>query len=49
MRQVCYGHGQKRVRLTLCSGARHLSKFWKNSEPVGGAENDVSLEAILEA
>jgi cysteine synthase A len=35
--------------LIFCSGARHLSKFWKNTEPVGGAMNDVSLEKIIEA
>jgi cysteine synthase A len=35
--------------LTFLSGARHLSKFWKQTEPIGGAENDVSLDAILEA
>ena len=35
------------LSLTLHSGARHLSKFWKETGPVGGAQNDVSLDKIL--
>jgi cysteine synthase A len=34
--------------LIVFSGARHLSKFWKQTEAVGGAENNVSLDSILE-
>ncbi|KAF2132648.1 PALP-domain-containing protein [Dothidotthia symphoricarpi CBS 119687] len=43
------GPGHRIVTLLCDSGARHLSKFWANVEPVGGAENDVSLEKILGA
>ncbi|KAI4631641.1 uncharacterized protein J4E87_002347 [Alternaria ethzedia] len=43
------GPGHRIVTILCDSGARHLSKFWKNTEPVGGAENDVSLQAILDA
>ncbi|OAL07448.1 PALP-domain-containing protein [Phaeosphaeriaceae sp. SRC1lsM3a] len=43
------GPGHRIVTILCDSGARHLSKFWKTSEPVGSAENDVSLEAILGA
>ncbi|KAI8940257.1 hypothetical protein NX059_003959 [Plenodomus lindquistii] len=43
------GPGHRVVTILCDSGARHLSKFWKSTEPVGGAENDVSLQAILDA
>ncbi|KAF1944147.1 PALP-domain-containing protein [Clathrospora elynae] len=43
------GPGHRIVTILCDSGARHLSKFWKSTEPVGGAENDVSLHAILDA
>ncbi|QRC98293.1 hypothetical protein JI435_043730 [Parastagonospora nodorum SN15] len=43
------GPGHRIVTILCDSGARHLSKFWKQTEPVGGAVNDVSLEKILEA
>ncbi|KAF1912321.1 tryptophan synthase beta subunit-like PLP-dependent enzyme [Ampelomyces quisqualis] len=41
------GPGHRIVTILCDSGARHLSKFWKNTEPVGGAINDVSLDKIL--
>ncbi|KAH7123770.1 tryptophan synthase beta subunit-like PLP-dependent enzyme [Dendryphion nanum] len=41
------GPGHRIVTLLCDSGARHLSKFWANTEPVGGSENDVSLEKII--
>ncbi|KAJ4409019.1 Cysteine synthase 2 [Didymella pomorum] len=41
------GPGHRIVTLLCDSGARHLSKFWAQTKPVGGAENDVSLEQIL--
>ncbi|KAH6637996.1 tryptophan synthase beta subunit-like PLP-dependent enzyme [Boeremia exigua] len=41
------GPGHRIVTLLCDSGARHLSKFWAQTEPVGGADNDVSLEQIL--
>jgi cysteine synthase A len=37
----------RHLLICSCSGARHLSKFWANTEPIGGAENVVSLEDIL--
>ncbi|EOA88898.1 uncharacterized protein SETTUDRAFT_46471 [Exserohilum turcica Et28A] len=43
------GPGHRIVTILCDSGARHLSKFWKSTEPIGGAENDVSLQAILGA
>ncbi|KAF2855434.1 PALP-domain-containing protein [Plenodomus tracheiphilus IPT5] len=43
------GPGHRIVTILCDSGARHLSKFWKSTGPVGGAENDVSLQAILDA
>ncbi|KAB2106776.1 Cysteine synthase 2 [Alternaria gaisen] len=43
------GPGHRIVTILCDSGARHLSKFWKSTEPIGGAENDVSLQAILDA
>jgi len=43
------GPGHRIVTLLCDSGARHLSKFWAQTKPVGGAENDVSLEQILES
>ncbi|CAI6272478.1 unnamed protein product [Periconia digitata] len=41
------GPGHRIVTLLCDSGARHLSKFWANTEPIGGTEQDVSLENIL--
>lgn len=39
----------KRVVTVLCdSGTRHLSRFWKAAGDVGGAEDDFTLEQILE-
>ncbi|KAF1932373.1 uncharacterized protein M421DRAFT_55202 [Didymella exigua CBS 183.55] len=43
------GPGHRIVTLLCDSGARHLSKFWAQTKPVGGAENDVTLEQILNA
>ncbi|KAF2001166.1 PALP-domain-containing protein [Amniculicola lignicola CBS 123094] len=43
------GPGHRIVTLLCDSGARHLSKFWASTEPVGGAEGDISLDAILES
>ncbi|KAH7399285.1 tryptophan synthase beta subunit-like PLP-dependent enzyme [Pyrenochaeta sp. MPI-SDFR-AT-0127] len=43
------GPGHRIVTILCDSGSRHLSKFWKSTEPVGGTENDVSLEQILDA
>ncbi|PVI08190.1 PALP-domain-containing protein [Periconia macrospinosa] len=42
------GPGHRIVTLLCDSGARHLSKFWANTEPIGGTEKDVSLDNILE-
>ncbi|KAF1839937.1 PALP-domain-containing protein [Cucurbitaria berberidis CBS 394.84] len=42
------GPGHRIVTILCDSGARHLSKFWK-TETIGGAEDDVSLEGILDA
>ncbi|OAL55724.1 PALP-domain-containing protein [Pyrenochaeta sp. DS3sAY3a] len=42
------GPGHRIVTILCDSGARHLSKFWK-SQSIGGAEDDVSLEKILDA
>lgn len=47
MRQVRHFDSTPTYPLTFRSGARHLSKFWAQTKPVGGAENDVSLEQIL--
>ncbi|KAF2799118.1 PALP-domain-containing protein [Melanomma pulvis-pyrius CBS 109.77] len=41
------GPGHRIVTLLCDSGARHLSKFWANTEPIGGSEDDVSLNSIL--
>ncbi|KAF2013202.1 PALP-domain-containing protein [Aaosphaeria arxii CBS 175.79] len=41
------GPGHRIVTLLCDSGARHLSKFWANKE-VGGSEDDVSLESVLQ-
>ncbi|KAF2875031.1 tryptophan synthase beta subunit-like PLP-dependent enzyme [Massariosphaeria phaeospora] len=41
------GPGHRIVTLLCDSGARHLSKFWASTEPVGGSEDDVSLEEII--
>ncbi|ORY09455.1 tryptophan synthase beta subunit-like PLP-dependent enzyme [Clohesyomyces aquaticus] len=43
------GPGHRIVTILCDSGARHLSKFWANTEPVGGAEDDVDLDDILNA
>lgn len=43
------GPGHRIVTLLCDSGARHLSKFWKDTEPIGSAENTVSLDKILDA
>lgn len=29
------------------SGARHLSKFWANTEPIGGSDDATNLDALL--
>ncbi|KAF2682498.1 PALP-domain-containing protein [Lentithecium fluviatile CBS 122367] len=42
------GPGHRIVTLLCDSGARHLSKFWANKS-VGGAENDVSLDKLLDS
>ncbi|KAF1836696.1 PALP-domain-containing protein [Decorospora gaudefroyi] len=42
------GPGHRIVTILCDSGARHLSKFWKSTEPIGGADNDVSLQSILD-
>lgn len=39
---------EERTSLIFRSGARHLSKFWADTEPVGGAEDDISLDEILQ-
>ncbi|KAF2636351.1 PALP-domain-containing protein [Massarina eburnea CBS 473.64] len=41
------GPGHRIVTLLCDSGARHLSKFWANTEPIGGVDRDVSMEHIL--
>ncbi|EUC36687.1 hypothetical protein COCCADRAFT_87726 [Bipolaris zeicola 26-R-13] len=43
------GPGHRIVTILCDSGARHLSKFWKSTEPIGGVDSDVSLEAIINA
>ncbi|EUC48785.1 hypothetical protein COCMIDRAFT_86538 [Bipolaris oryzae ATCC 44560] len=43
------GPGHRIVTILCDSGARHLSKFWKSTEPIGGVDSDVSLEAIIDA
>ncbi|KAF2199647.1 PALP-domain-containing protein [Delitschia confertaspora ATCC 74209] len=40
------GPGHRIVTLLCDSGARHLSKFWANTEPIGG-KTDVTLAQIL--
>ncbi|KAK3073868.1 Cysteine synthase 2 [Teratosphaeriaceae sp. CCFEE 6253] len=42
------GAGEARVATILCdSGARHLSKFWKEAGDIGGAGVEVTLDEIL--
>ncbi|KAK3069480.1 Cysteine synthase 2, partial [Teratosphaeriaceae sp. CCFEE 6253] len=42
------GAAEARVATILCdSGARHLSKFWKEAGDVGGAGVEVTLDEIL--
>ncbi|KAF2707766.1 PALP-domain-containing protein [Pleomassaria siparia CBS 279.74] len=41
------GPGHRIVTLLCDSGARHLSKFWANTEPIGGSEDDLSLDSII--
>ncbi|KAF2118472.1 tryptophan synthase beta subunit-like PLP-dependent enzyme [Lophiotrema nucula] len=43
------GPGHRIVTLLCDSGARHLSKFWAQTDPIGGSEEDLSLEDILNA
>jgi len=42
------GPGHRVVTILCDSGSRHLSKFWKSPGSVGGAVNDVSLQAMLD-
>ncbi|KAF2739291.1 PALP-domain-containing protein [Polyplosphaeria fusca] len=41
------GPGHRIVTLLCDSGARHLSKFWAKTEPVGGGKERLSLDQIL--
>ncbi|KAF2270629.1 PALP-domain-containing protein [Lojkania enalia] len=43
------GHGHRIVTLLCDNGARHLSKFWAQTEAVGGSDEEMSLNDILNA
>lgn len=50
MQMAREGKGGARIVTVLCdSGTRHLSKFWKVAGDVGGSEEEIRLEDVLNA